>query len=40
MLRSIIKGNHKSWDDYFPHIEFANNIIVHKTTDISPFEVV
>jgi len=31
MLRSIMKGNHKSWDAYFPHIEFAYNRVVHKT---------
>jgi len=40
MLRSIIKGNHKSWDEYLSHIEFAYNRAVHKTTNISPFEVV
>ena len=40
MLRSIVKGNHKSWDEYLPHIEFAYNRVVHKTTNISPFEVV
>jgi len=40
MLRSIMKGNHKSWDEYLPHIEFAYNRVVHKTTNISPFEVV
>jgi len=40
MLRSVMKGNHKSWDEYLPHIEFAYNRVVHKTTNISPFEVV
>jgi len=40
MLRSIKRGNHKSWDGYLPHIEFAYNKVVHKTTNISPFEVV
>ena len=40
MLRSIMKENHKSWDEYLPHIEFAYNRVVHKTTNISPFEVV
>jgi len=39
-LRSIMKGNHKFWDEYLPHIEFAYNRVVHKTTNISPFEVV
>uniref|UniRef100_A0A151UE94 Transposon Ty3-I Gag-Pol polyprotein n=1 Tax=Cajanus cajan TaxID=3821 RepID=A0A151UE94_CAJCA len=40
MLRAVLKGNHKSWDEYFPHIEFAYNRVVHKTTNISPFEAV
>jgi len=40
MLRAVIKGNHKSWDEYLPHIEFAYNRVVHKTTNISPFDVV
>jgi len=40
MLRSIMKGNHKSWDEYLPHIEFVYNRVVHKTTNISPFEIV
>ena len=34
-----MKRNHKSWDEYLPHIEFAYNRVVHKTTKISPFEV-
>ena len=40
MLRSVMKGNNKSWDEYVPHIELAYNRMVHKTTNISPFEVV
>nr|KYP38486.1 Transposon Ty3-I Gag-Pol polyprotein [Cajanus cajan] len=40
MLRAVLKGNHRSWDEYLPHIEFAYNRVVHKTTKISPFEVV
>ena len=40
MLRLVMKGNHKSWDEYLPHIEFSYNRVVHKTTNISPFEVV
>nr|KYP47298.1 Transposon Ty3-I Gag-Pol polyprotein [Cajanus cajan] len=40
MLRAVLKGNHKSWDEYLLHIEFAYNRVVHKTTKISPFEVV
>ena len=39
MLKAILKGNHKSWDEYLPHIEFAYNRVVHKTTKVSPFEV-
>jgi len=40
MLRAILKGNHKSWDEYLSHIEFPYNRVVHKTTQLSPFEVV
>jgi len=40
LLRVIWKGNHKSWDEYLPHIEFAYNRVVHRTTKISPFEIV
>jgi len=40
MLRAILKGNYKSWDEYLPHIKFAYNRVVHKTTQFSPFEVV
>jgi len=40
MLRAIMKGNHRSWDEYLPHIEFAYNRVVRKTTNISSFEVV
>nr|KYP45360.1 Transposon Ty3-I Gag-Pol polyprotein [Cajanus cajan] len=40
MLRVVLKGNHKSWDEYLPHIEFAYNRVVHKTTNISPFEAI
>ncbi len=40
MLREIMRVNHKSRDEYLPHIEFAYNRVVHKTTNISPFEVV
>ena len=35
-----MKGNHKYWDEYLSHIEFAYNRVVHRTTKISPFEVV
>jgi len=35
MLRAILKGNNKSWDEYLPHIEFAYNRVVHRTTKIS-----
>jgi len=40
LLRVVLKGNHKYWDDYLPHIEFAYNRVVHSTTKLSPFEVV
>jgi len=40
MLRAILKGNHKSWDECLHHIEFSNNRVVHRTTKISPFEAI
>nr|KYP34666.1 Transposon Ty3-I Gag-Pol polyprotein [Cajanus cajan] len=40
LLRVILKGNKKTWDDCLPHIEFAYNRTVHKTTNLFPFEVV
>jgi len=40
MLRAILKGNHKSWNECLSHIEFAYNIVVHRTTKISPFEAI
>jgi len=40
MLRAVLKGNNKSWDEYLSHIEFSYNRVVHKTTKLSPFEVV
>jgi len=38
MLRALLKSNHRFWQDYLPHIEFAYNRVVHKTTKMSPFE--
>jgi len=38
MLRAILKGNHKFWDEYFSHIEFAYNRVVHRITKVSHFE--
>jgi len=32
--------NKRSWDKYLLHIEFAYNRVVHRTTKLSPFEVV
>uniref|UniRef100_A0A151UHM5 Transposon Ty3-I Gag-Pol polyprotein n=1 Tax=Cajanus cajan TaxID=3821 RepID=A0A151UHM5_CAJCA len=40
LLRVILKGNKKTWDDCLPHIEFDYNRVVHNTTNLSPFEVV
>jgi len=40
MLRAVMRGSHKSWDEYLPHIEFAYNRVVQRTTNISPFDVV
>nr|KYP31501.1 Retrotransposable element Tf2 [Cajanus cajan] len=39
-LRLLLKGNKKTWDNCLPHLEFAYNRVVHKTTNLSPFEVV
>ena len=32
LLRALLKGNHNSWDDYLPHMEFAYNRAIHRTT--------
>nr|KYP34762.1 Transposon Ty3-I Gag-Pol polyprotein [Cajanus cajan] len=40
LLRVLLKGNKKTWDDCLPYLEFAYNRVVHKTTNLSPFEVV
>jgi len=40
MPRVSMRVNHKSNDEYLSYIEFEYNRIVHKTTNISPFEVV
>ena len=40
LLRTLIQKNLKTWDDYFPFIEFAYNRSVHSTTNLSPFEIV
>ena len=40
MSRVIMRDNHNSRDKYFSHIELEYNRVVHKTTNISPFEAV
>jgi len=40
LLRALLKGSHKFWDEYLPHVKFSYNRRVHKTTKQSPFEVV
>jgi len=40
MPRAIMRDNHKNRDEYLSHIEFAYNRVVHKATNISPFEAV
>jgi len=40
ILRALLEVNYRYWDEYLPHIEFSYNRVVHKTTKISPFEVV
>jgi len=39
MLRALLKCNHRSWDDYLPHVQFSYNRVAHKMTTMSPFEV-
>ena len=40
LFRAIIKKNIKTWEDYFPHVEFAYNHTIHFATKFSPFEIV
>jgi len=40
MPRVIMRDNHNSRDEYLFHIDSTYNRVVHKTTNISPFEVV
>ena len=40
MLRCLIFGNTRVWEDLLPHIEFSYNRIVNSTTSHTPFEVV
>jgi len=37
MLMLILKGNHKSWDEFLPHIKLSYNRLVHRTTKTSLF---
>ena len=40
LLRTIIKKNIKSWEDYLPHVEFAYNRTIHYATKFSPSKIV
>jgi len=40
MLRCLIYGNPRVWENLLPHIEFAYNRVVNSTTSHTPFEVV
>ena len=40
MPRVILRENYNFRDEYLSHIEFEYNRVVHKTSNISPFEVV
>ena len=40
LLRVFIKDNKNSWDEHLPHVKFAYNRVLHRTTNLSPFEVV
>jgi len=34
------KGSYQSLDEYLPHTKFSYNQVVHKTTNLSPFQIV
>ncbi|KAA3473484.1 Transposon Ty3-I Gag-Pol polyprotein [Gossypium australe] len=40
LLRALVRKNLKTWEECFPHIEFAYNRSVHSATKFSPFEIV
>ena len=40
LLRAIIKKNLRTWEKCLPHVDFAYNMVVHSTTQMSPFEIV
>ena len=40
LLKALLKGHHKSWDEYLPRVEFSYNKGVHRTTRQLPFKVV
>jgi len=40
ILRCLISGNPRAWENLLPHIEFAYNRVVNSTTSHTPFEVV
>jgi len=40
MLKTILKGNEKSWDEYLSYIKYAYNRVVHKTTKITHVQAV
>ena len=40
LLRSLLKSNLSAWEDCLPHVEFAYNRSIHRSTHMSPFEIV
>ena len=40
MLRCLISGNPRVWENLLPHIEFAYNRVVNSTIAHTPFEIV
>jgi len=40
MLRCLVFGNPRAWENLLPHIEIAYNRVVNSTTSHTPFEVV
>jgi len=40
MLKCLISGNPRVWEELLPHIEFSYNRVFNSTTSYTPFEVV
>ena len=40
LLRVLLKNNLHAWEECLPHVEFAYNRSIHRSTHMSPFEIV